>query len=106
MHLININIEESDNGNNNQAPGDLGTRPHGSRGPCSGHGCAAFQGPMGPVALVFINLHAKQQTFSAKDDDNAESHLLYSNDCVNSKGIAENAECGRFCLNLGGDAQL
>ena len=55
---------------------------------------------MGPVVPVFMNLHAKCSIFSAKDYEDAESHILYRNDWKNLQGLAEDAKCGRFALNL------
>ena len=45
------------------------------------------KGPMGPVVSVFVNLYVKCPIFSAKDNQDAHSHLLHSNDWMNSKGI-------------------
>ena len=45
-------------------------------------------------------------TYSAKDDEDAESLLLHSYDWMNSQGIAEDTKCGRFCLTLVGDAHF
>ena len=44
--------------------------------------------------------------FSAKDYEDAESHLLYSNDWVNTQGIAEESKCGRLCLTIYRDSSL
>ena len=46
------------------------------------------------------------QIFSATDCEDIESHILHSNDWMNSQGIAEDTKCGRFSLTLGGDACL
>ena len=40
-----------------------------------------------------------------KDDEDIESHQLYSKDWMNSKGIAEALKCSRFCMTIGGDAR-
>ena len=61
---------------------------------------------MRSLAFVFMNLHVKCLIISAKDDKDAESHLLHRNDLMNSQDIAEDAKCGRFCLTFGSDAQL
>ena len=42
----------------------------------------------------------------AKPDKDAESHLLCSNDWMNSQGIVEEEKCAWFCLTLVGDAHL
>ena len=62
--------------------------------------------PLGPVAPVFMNLHVKCPTFSAKDDEDAQSHLLCSNDWMNSHGSTKDIKFGRFCLISGSDAYL
>ena len=51
---------------------------------------------MVPVAPLCMNMHVKSTIFSTKDDEDAESHSLHSSDCMNSKGIAEEAKCGSF----------
>ena len=43
-----------------------------------------------------MNLHVKYPIFSAKDDEDAESHLLQSSEWMNSKGITEKAMCHSF----------
>ena len=44
--------------------------------------------------------------FYTKENEDVEGHLLHSNDLMNSQGIVKDAKCGRFCLTLGGDANL
>ena len=51
-----------------------------------------------------MNLHVKCPIFSAKNDEDAESHLLHSNEWMNSQGMAEDVKCGKFCLTLVSDA--
>ena len=51
---------------------------------------------MRPVAPVFRNFHVRCPIFSAKDDEDAECHLLCANNWMNSQGIAEDAKCGGF----------
>ena len=97
---------ESGDDNNNQAYGDTIGGPHGPRGPWDGHRYEGSQGPTGPVAPVFMNLQVKCPPFSTNNDEDMESHLLSSNDWMNSQGIAEDAKCGRFCLKLDGNAYL
>ena len=58
---------------------------------------------MGPLATVFTNLHVKCPILSAKDDEDAESHLLHSNDRMNKQGIREHVKWYMFCLTLDGD---
>ena len=55
-------------------------------------------GPHGPMALVVPapSLHVRCLIFSAKHDEDAESHLLCSNDWMNSQGIVEGRKCARF----------
>ena len=96
----------SDNGSNDQVPGDpLGwpQRPRRSRGH---HWPVESQGSIGPVAPASINLHVKCPIFPAKDVEGTESHLLYRNDWMNSQGTVQEAKCGRFHLTPGGDAHL
>ena len=94
---------ESNDGNNDQVPQDSVDGPHWLRR--SKGGCGP-EGPIASMAPVFIKLHVKCLIFSAKDRENAEGHLLCSNDWLNSQGIAKVAKCGRFCLTLGGDTNL
>ena len=61
---------------------------------------------MGPKAPVFMNLLVKCLIFSTKNDEDAESHLLHSNDWMNSQGNAEETKCHKFCLNLHVDGYL
>ena len=58
------------------------------------------------VPPVIINWHVKYPIFSAKEDEDAESHLLNSSDWINSQGIADDAKCGGVCLAHGHDANL
>ena len=53
-----------------------------------------------------MNLHIKCLIFEAKNDGDTESHHLYTNDRMNLQDTAENAECCRFYLTLGGDVHL
>ena len=57
------------------------------------------------VALA-SSLHVKFPIFPAKPDEDAESHLICSNDRMNSKGIVEEWKCARFCLTLAANAHL
>ena len=47
---------------------------------------------MGAVAPVFINLHAEFPFFLERDEEDAESHLMWSNKWINSQDIAEGAK--------------
>ena len=71
-----------------------------------GHGPVRPQRPMGPVGSVSMKLHVKCPVFTTKDIEDITSHLWHSNNLMNSKGIAENAKCGRFYLTLGGDGHF
>ena len=61
---------ESEDGNNDQAHGDFPANPHGLRRPRDIHG------PMGPVTPA-CNLHIKHFIFSANNDWDTESHILF-----------------------------
>ena len=61
---------------------------------------------MRPVAPSFMNLYVNCPIFTAKHDEDAKNHLLASTDWMRSQGITEEAEGGRNCLTLGGDAHL
>ena len=73
--------------NNDQVPGDPEGGPLAQRGPGDGCRPKGPQGSMGPVAPVFMNLHIKCPIFSTKDEEDSESHLLHSNDWMNSQGL-------------------
>ena len=82
---------ESDNDNNNHAPGDPVGRPHGPLGPrvvvdlkdTRNHGTSC------PCLYEFA---CQMHNVSANGNEDAERHLLHSNDWMNSKGIAEGAK--------------
>ena len=97
---------ESDDSKNGQVHGDQPAKQHRPRIPRGGHGPVKPQGPMGPVVPAYMNLHVKCPIFSTKDDEDAESHLLYSDDWMNSHGIVEGVKCVRFHLTLGCDSHL
>ena len=78
----------------------------GLRGLRDNCGPVGSKGQMGPVAPAFRNLHVKCPIFSGKDDEDAENHLLCSNDWKNSQGIAQDEKCGRLCLTLIGDSHI
>ena len=93
---------DSDVDNNDQVPGDPAYGECGSRGLRGGHGPVRPQGPMGPVVSVFMNVNVKCLILLAKDDEDAESHLLHSNDWTNS----EDVKCSRFCFSLSSGTHL
>ena len=62
------------------------------------------QGPPGPVTPVFIHFHVKCSMVSAKDDEDAESYVLHSNDYL--QGITDEMKFSRLCLTLRGDGYL
>ena len=78
---------ESDDHHNDELPGDPVYRPNRPKRPRCGYRLEGPQRPMGPLAPVFMNLYVKWPIFSAKNDEDAESHLLHSNDWMNSQGI-------------------
>ena len=53
-----------------------------------------------------MSLHTKCPISPAKDDEEAESYLLYSSDWMNPQSTMEDKMCDRFCLTLGGDFLL
>ena len=71
-----------------------------------GHAPVGLLRPVRPVAHAFINVHVKCLIFSAKENEDAKSHLLCSNDWMNSKGTVEEVICGRLCLTLRSDVHL
>ena len=66
------------------------------------------QDSSGPRALVAPapNFHVRCPIFSVNLDEDAESHLLCSDDWIKSQGILEKEKCATFCLTLVGDAHL
>ena len=84
-------IDSDDNNKDQELRDPAGEQswPRGHRGGCEP---AAHTGSKESVVPVFWNLHVKNQNISAKDYEDAESHLLCSNDLRDSHGIAEDAK--------------
>ena len=97
---------ESDDDSNDRTTDDSVDGLHRLRGPKGDHEPKGPRDPIGSVASLIMNLHVKCPIFSARDDEDPETHLLCSNDWMNSQGIAENAKCGRYCLTLSGERWL
>ena len=83
----------------------------------------ALQGPQQPVApkapqaqqvpqvpqgqqLGHINWSYFKPEFSGKPDDDAEAHLLHTNDWMNEHHFIDGVKIQRFCLTLLGEARL
>ena len=56
--------------------------------------------------LVHLNWSNFKPEFSGKPDEDAEAHLLHSNDWMNTHHFVEGATVQRFCLTLLGEARL
>ena len=96
----------SNDDNNDQVLRDPVGGQYGPREARGGHGPKETKEPFGPLAPVFMNLHARCPIFSTKDDEDAKIQHLCSNDWMNSQGTAEGSNYDRFCLILGGNSQL
>ena len=56
--------------------------------------------------LVHLNWSKFKPEISGKPDEDAEAHLLCSNDWINAHCFVEGVRVQRFCLTLLGEAQL
>ena len=56
--------------------------------------------------VVHLNWSNFKPEFSGKPDEDAEVHLLCSNDWVNAHCFVEGVRGQRFCLTLLGEARL
>ena len=56
--------------------------------------------------VVHLNWSYFKPEFSGKPDENAEVHLLYTNDWMNVHHFIEGVKVQRFCLTLLGEARL
>ena len=79
-HNDNKNMDDGElhsdhDDDNDQVPGDPASGQHGPEDLGGGWRPVGPQGLVGPVAPVSISLHVKSHTFSARDDEVAESHL-------------------------------
>ena len=70
--------------------------------------------PAGPIApqaaqgqqLVHLNWSYFKPEFSGKPDEDAEAHLLHTNDWMNVNHFIDGVKVQRFCLTLLGEARL
>ena len=56
--------------------------------------------------MLHFNWSNFKPEFSGKPDEDAESHLLQSNNWMNAHYFVEGVKVQRFCLNLMGEAIL
>ena len=61
--------------------------------------------PIQPAQCQLNWLHFKPE-FSGESDDDAEAHLLRTNDCTETHAFPEVVKVQRFCLTLAGEARL
>ena len=55
---------------------------------------------------IHINWSNFRPEFSGKPEEDAEAHLLHSNDWMNAHNFNEDVKVQRFCLTLLGEARL
>ena len=55
---------------------------------------------------MHLNLSDFKPEFSGKPDEDAEAHLLYTNDWMNAHHFVQGVKVQRFCLALLGEARL
>ena len=68
---------------------------------------AVPQAPQQPgQQLVHLNWPYFKPEFSGKPDEDAEAHLLHTNDWMNAHHFIEGVKVQRFCLTLLGKARL
>ena len=65
-----------------------------------------IQDPAGQQQHLHINWSNFQPEFSGKPDEDAEAHLLHSNDWMNAHHCIDGVKPQRFCLTLLGEARL
>ena len=66
-----------------------------------------IQDPTGPQQQhLHLNWSNFKPEFSGKPDEDAEVHLLYSNDWMNAHPFVDGVKVQRFCLILLGEARL
>ena len=56
--------------------------------------------------VVHLNWSNFKPEFSRKPDEDAEAHLLHSNDWMNAHHFFDGVIVQRFCLTLSGEARL
>ena len=62
--------------------------------------------PQAPQQMVHLNWSNFKPEFSGKPDEDAEAHLLCTNDWMNTHHFVEGVKVQRFCLTLLGEARL
>ena len=68
---------------------------------------AAPQAPQQPgLQLLHLKWSYFKPEFSGKPDEDAEAHLLHTNDWMNAHHFIEGVKVQRFCLTLLGEARL
>ena len=65
-----------------------------------------IQDPAGQQQHLHINWSNFKPEFSGKPDEDAEAHLLHSNDWMNAHHFIDGVKVQRFCLTLLGEARL
>ena len=66
-----------------------------------------LQQPAQPAQkVVYLNWSHFKPEFSGKPDEDAETHLLCTNDWMNAHHFIEDVKVQRFCLTLLGEARL
>ena len=65
----------------------------------------SLQAPQGQQ-LVHSNWSCFKPEFSGKPDEDAEVHLLHTNDWMNAHHFIDGVKVQRFCLTLLGEARL
>ena len=64
------------------------------------------QDPVGQQQNLHINWLKFKPEFSGKPGEDAEAHLLHSNDWMNAHHFANGVKVQRFCLTLLGEARV
>ena len=66
------------------------------------------QAPQAPQGQPFVHLNSSnfKPEFSGKPNEDAEVHLLCTNDWMNAHHFVEGVRVQRFCLTLLGEARL
>ena len=62
--------------------------------------------PAPPVQIPQLNWSYFKPEFSGNPEENAEAHLLRTNDWMETHNFPEVAKVQRFCLTLTGEARL
>ena len=65
-----------------------------------------IQDPAGQQQHLHINWSNFKPVFSGKPEEDAEAHLLCSNDWMNAHHVVNGIKVQRFCLTLLGEARL